>query len=99
MLLVQKKWFHLFRQKILFPVALSSPKADYLKQYQRFKSINQYKSRIEHIFKEIKNREKELKKLDGYDAISEWVEQILKLFVFVEKGIILFENAVNHFRI
>lgn len=73
--------------------------SNYLKQYHRFNYINQYKSKIEQIYQEMKNREKELKELEGYDVIFEWVEQILKLFVVVEKGIKIFENAVNHFRI
>ncbi len=73
--------------------------SNYLKQYQRFKYINQFKNKIDQIFQEMKNREDELKRLDGYDIMLEWVEQILKIFVFVEKGIKLFENAVNHFKI
>lgn len=73
--------------------------SNYLKQYQRFKYINQYKSKIEQISQEMKRREDELKELEGYNVILEWVEQIFKLFVVVEKGIILFENAMNHFKI
>ena len=73
--------------------------SNYLKQYQRFKYINQFKKKIDLIFQEMKNREDELKELNGYNVILEWVEQILKLFVVVEKGINLFENAVDHFKI
>ena len=73
--------------------------SNYLKQHHRFNYINQYKSKIEQIYQEMKNRENKLKELEGYDVIFEWVEQILKLFVVVEKGIKIFENAINHFRI
>jgi len=73
--------------------------SNYLKQYQRFKHINQNKNKIEQIFQEMKNREDKLKKLKGYNVILEWVDQSLKLFVVVEKGIKLYENAINYFKI
>ncbi len=72
--------------------------SNYLKQYQRFKLINKLKNKIERVFQEMNKREKELKQLDGYDIIFEWLKEASQLFVIVEGGIKIFEKALDYFK-
>lgn len=72
--------------------------SNYMKQYQRFNQIKEIKKKIVLIYQEMNGRESELKDLNGYEIIRNFVKEILELMDFVDKGIIIFEHALKHYK-
>lgn len=46
----------------------------------------------------MKNKEKELKDLDGYYIIFQWLKEVSELFMVIETGLQLFEKALPYFK-
>ncbi|MFX1275854.1 MAG: hypothetical protein ACFFBP_05285 [Promethearchaeota archaeon] len=68
------------------------------KFYKRFQYIENQKKKLSKILKELNTKKDKLFNLNGYELIKNRVSEFLKSFQVVEKAIILFEEAMKHFK-